>query len=79
MAEKKRSFEEAAGRLEEIVRQLEQGDASLEDSMALFEEGTALMKQCTTLLDRAEKKVMKLTAGPNGAPVAAPMEEAVEE
>ncbi len=70
----KKSFEEAAGRLEEIVRRMEEGDVSLEESMALFEEGTALMKQCTTLLNRAEQKVRKLVAGPDGAPVEAPME-----
>ena len=70
----KKSFEEAAGRLEEIVRRMEEGDVSLGESMALFEEGTALMKQCTTMLNRAEQKVRKLVAGPDGAPVEAPME-----
>ena len=63
---KKRSFEESAQRLEEIVRLLERGDAPLEEAMALFEEGTGLMKTCTTLLDRAEQKVRKLTAAPDG-------------
>ena len=72
MAEKKLTFEQAAARLEEIVRQL--GDAPLEESMTLFEEGTALMKKCTTMLDRAEQKVRKLTAGPDGAPVEEPMD-----
>lgn len=66
---KKRSFEESAQRLEEIVRLLERGDAPLEEAMALFEEGTGLMKTCTTLLDRAEQKVRKLTAAPDGTPV----------
>ena len=42
--------------------------------MTLFEEGTALMKKCTTMLDRAEQKVRKLTAGPDGAPVEEPMD-----
>ena len=74
MAEKKLTFEQAAARLEEIVRQLEQGDAPLEESMTLFEEGTALMNICTTMLDRAEQKVRKLTAGPDGAPVEEPMD-----
>ena len=63
---KKRSFEESAQRLEEIVRLLERGDVPLEEAMALFEEGTGLMKTCTTLLDRAEQKVRKLTAAPDG-------------
>lgn len=61
MAEKKRSFEEAMARLEEIVTLLERGDRPLEEAMSLFEEGTKLMKQCETLLAKAEQKVMKLT------------------
>lgn len=72
---KKVNFEQAASRLEEIVRLLEQGDAPLEDSLALFEEGTALMKKCTTMLDKAEQKVRKLTAGPNGEPVESLMDQ----
>ena len=69
MPQKRRNFEEYAARLEEVVRRLEQGDVPLEEAMALFEEGTALMKTCTTLLDRAEQKVHKLTAAPDGTPV----------
>lgn len=75
MAEKKLTFEQAMGRLEEIVRQLEQGDAPLEDALSLFEEGTALMKKCSTLLDKAEQKVAKLLAGPDGTPVEQPLDE----
>ena len=66
MAEKKVSFEQAMGRLEEIVRRLEQGDAPLEESLALFEEGTRLVKQCSAQLDKAEQKVSKLLAGAEG-------------
>ena len=61
-------------RLEEIVKQLEQGDASLEDALTLFEEGTRLMKKCTTQLDKAEQKVSKLLAGPDGNPKEEPFE-----
>ncbi len=68
MAEKKLTFEQAMARLEEIVIKLERGDAPMEDSLALFEEGTALMKKCSTLLDRAEQKVVKLTAQADGTP-----------
>lgn len=67
MAEKKLTFEQAMGRLEEIVAQLEGGEHSLEDSLALYEEGAKLMKQCVTMLDRAEQKVMKLRVDENGA------------
>ena len=66
MAEKKKTFEQAMTRLEEIVALLEKGEAPLEESLKLFEEGTGLMKQCSTLLDKAEQKVTKLTAGADG-------------
>lgn len=74
MAEKKRTFEQAMTRLEEIVAALEQGDAPLENALTLFAEGTALMKQCTTLLDQAEQQVVKLTAGPDGAVIETAMD-----
>ena len=67
MAEKKLSFEQAIGRLEEIVAQMEGGDRPLDESLALFEEGTKLVKQCGAILDKAEQKVVKLTADENGA------------
>ena len=66
MAEKKLTFEQAMGRLEEIVAQLEAGDHALENSLSLYEEGAKLMKQCTTMLDKAEQKVMKLRTDANG-------------
>lgn len=72
MAEKKKTFEEAMARLEEIVSLLERGEAPLEESLKLFEEGTGLMKQCSTLLDKAEQKVTKLTAGAGGKPEETP-------
>ncbi len=75
MAEKKKkTFEQSMARLEEIVAVLEQGQAPLEDALALFEEGTGLMKDCSTMLDRAEQRVTKLMAGPDGAPVSLPLD-----
>ena len=72
MAEKKLTFEQAMGRLEEIVAQLEAGDHALENSLSLYEEGAKLMKQCTTMLDKAEQKVMKLRTDANGELAEAP-------
>ena len=66
---KKAGFEESMLRLEEIVRLLEKGDAPLEDSIKLFEEGTKLAKRCDDLLNEAEKKVVVLSKGTDGAPV----------
>lgn len=69
MAKKSKTFEESMARLDEIVAALEKGDVPLEESIRLFEEGTALSAQCAKLLDEAELKVTKLTAGPDGTPV----------
>ena len=62
-------FEERMARLEEIIRRLEKGDVPLEDSIRLFEEGTRLAKSCDELLSEAEKKVVVLSKGADGAPV----------
>ena len=71
MAEKKVTFEQAMARLEGYAAY----DAAwAEDALALFEEGTRLMKKCTTQLDKAEQKVSKLLAGPDGKPVEEPFE-----
>ncbi len=69
--EKKTSpgFEESMLRLEEIVRLLEKGDTPLEDAIRLFEEGTRLAKSCDDMLNEAEKKVVVLSKGADGAPV----------
>ena len=75
MADDKLTFEQAMGRLEEIVKRLEQGDAPLEEALALFEEGTRLLGGCSAQLESAEQKVRKLLAGPEGQPVEEPFEE----
>lgn len=69
MADKKMSFEESLGRLEEIVRHLEKGDLPLSESLKLFEEGSGLLKNCSTMLDEAEQKVVKLKKGEDRQPV----------
>lgn len=74
MAEKKLTFEQSMTRLEEIVAKLEQGDVPLEDALGLFDEGTTLMKKCSAMLDKAEQKIVKLTAGENGRPVEGPLD-----
>jgi len=74
MAAKKKSFEEAMARLEEIVSRLERGDAPLDESIALFEEGTKLAAECGKKLDQAEQAVVRLTKGADGAPEEVAME-----
>ena len=74
MAEKKLSFEQALGRIGEIVKALENGDVPLDESMKLFEEGTALLRQCGGMLDAAEQQGVKLRKGPDGAPEELPFD-----
>lgn len=69
MAVKKKSFEQAMGRLEEIVNQLEQGDCDLDESLKLFEEGAGLAGLCNELLDKAEQKVNLLVGENSGEEV----------
>ena len=78
MAGKVLNFEQRLGRLEEIVNLLEKGDAPLSDSLALFEEGTKLIAACSRQLDEAEQRVVKLSKGPDGAPVEEPFASAVD-
>lgn len=75
MADKKLSFEEALGRLDEIVRHLEKGDLPLSESLKLVEEGSGLLKDCSTMLDEAEQKVVKLKKGEDRQPVELPFED----
>ena len=68
MAVKKQTFEQAMGRLEEIVSKLEQGDCGLDQSLKLFEEGAKLAALCEEQLDRAEQKVSLLLADGSEVP-----------
>ena len=63
------TFEKAMTRLEQIVAALESGRCTLDDSLKLFEEGTKLVNACRKELDTAEQKVVKLSKGPDDAPV----------
>lgn len=68
MAVKKPSFEQAMGRLEEIVGLLERGECGLDESLKLFEEGAKLAGQCEELLSKAEQKVNLLLADDSEEP-----------
>ncbi|MBN1503746.1 MAG: exodeoxyribonuclease VII small subunit [Candidatus Eisenbacteria bacterium] len=61
-----RTFEQALGRLEELVDGLERGNLSLEESLAYFEEGTRLIQECTSMLEAAEARLQKLTPAGEG-------------
>jgi exodeoxyribonuclease VII small subunit len=40
------SYEQAAGRVEEIIRRLDSGEASLQETLSLVGEGKRLIEQC---------------------------------
>lgn len=60
------NFEEALGRLEEVVRELEKEDITLEDSMQKFEQGIKLSSHCLRKLNEAEEKIEELTRSEDG-------------
>jgi exodeoxyribonuclease VII small subunit len=54
---KKKSFEDALEKLENITRELEEGELSLEESLKHFDEGVKLAEFCNSKLNEAQKKV----------------------
>ena len=68
---KKKSFEEALAKLEQITKKLEEGDLPLEDSLKYFDEGVKLAELCNTKLNEAQKKIeilLKKNGGLEPAP-----------
>jgi exodeoxyribonuclease VII small subunit len=59
------NFEQALGKLENIVRTLEVGDVKLEEALKLFEEGSALSRKCLDELDKIQRRleVLKVVDG----------------
>jgi exodeoxyribonuclease VII small subunit len=45
------SYEQACGRLEEIIRRLDSGDAGLRETLELCQEGRRLVEVCAAELD----------------------------
>ena len=54
---KKKSFEDALAKLEDITKELEEGELSLEDSLKHFDEGVKLAEYCNSKLNDAQRKV----------------------
>jgi len=54
---KKKSFEDALVKLENITKELEEGDLSLEDSLKYFDKGVKLAEYCNSKLSDAQRKV----------------------
>ncbi len=62
----KLGFEDALGRLEELIELIESGEIGLEESLKRYEQGTKLIKRCRAVLDGAQRKIAELTAGSDG-------------
>jgi exodeoxyribonuclease VII small subunit len=61
----KMSFEDAIKELTAIVGKIEQGQVPLQDSLEQYEKGMALIKHCRTILQKAEKRIEKITEEKN--------------
>jgi len=57
----KLSFEEAIKELSNIVGKIEQGQIPLQDSLEQYERGMALIKHCRAILQKAEKRIEKIS------------------
>ena len=55
------SFEQAIKELGGIVQKIEQGQIPLQDSLAQYEKGMALIKHCKEILEKAEKRIEKVS------------------
>lgn len=55
------SFEEAIKELTDIVGKVEQGQIPLQDSLKQYERGMALIKHCRGILQKAEKRIEKIS------------------
>lgn len=63
---KKKSYESALIRLEEIVEQLESKDMAIDDSLKLFQEGIGLYRFCNSKLIEVEEKITLIMEESNG-------------
>jgi exodeoxyribonuclease VII small subunit len=57
----KMSFEEAIKELGGIVQKIEQGEIPLQDSLEQYEKGMALIKHCKGILQKAEKRIERIS------------------
>ena len=55
------SFEDAIKELTNIVGKIEQGQIPLQDSLQQYEKGMDLIKNCRAILQKAEKRIEKIT------------------
>ena len=56
-----RGFEEAIKELTEIVDKIEGGQTTLQSSLEQYERGMKLIKHCRGILQKAEKRIEKIS------------------
>ncbi len=54
-------FEQALGRLSEVLKELESDEVPLDKAIALYEEGMKLSKMCSKKLEEAELRIEQVT------------------
>jgi len=57
----KLTVEQAIHQLKDIVSKIEQGEIPLQDSLDQYEKGMALIKHCRDILQKAEKRIEKIS------------------
>jgi exodeoxyribonuclease VII small subunit len=57
----KLNFEQAIKELTTIVGKIEQGQIPLQDSLDQYEKGMTLIKHCREILQKAEKRIEKIS------------------
>lgn len=60
------TFEQAIGRLQEIVEKVETGQIGLEEAITQYEAGVKLVQHCKQILEGAERKIEILSKGLDG-------------
>jgi exodeoxyribonuclease VII small subunit len=63
---KKKTYEEAVERLEEIVKIMEDDSTGLEEAVKLYKEGVELSVYCSEKLNAAEQEVFTLKKTASG-------------
>ncbi len=58
-------FEQALGRLSEVLKELESDDVPLDKAIELYEEGMKLSRQCSKKLEEAELRIEQVTRKEN--------------
>ena len=75
IAVEKLTFEQAVGKLREIVEKVEGGEIGLEDSINQYDVGCKLIQHCRQILDNAERRVETLTKNLEGKLEAKPADD----